>query len=87
MMRSLYRGILWLHPPSFEEHFAEEMLWIFDQRSEAEIGAALLLDCFVSLCRQRIVRSGLWTFGVGLLLNGLIALCSAICYWTAAPNH
>ncbi len=55
-MRALYRGLLWLHPISFEERFGEEMLWIFDVRRASESGIALLLDCFVSLCRQWLFR-------------------------------
>ena len=69
MIRTLYRGLLWLHPVSFEERFAEEMLWIFDLRRSPETGVTLLLDCFVSLCRQWLFRSGLWKFGIGVLLN------------------
>lgn len=72
MIRAFYRSLLWLHPPSFEEQFAEEMLWIFDLRQPTETGAALLVDCFVSLCRQWIFRSGLWKFGIGLLVNALL---------------
>ena len=69
MIRALYRGLLWLHPISFEERFAEEMLWIFDLRRASETGITLLVDCFVSLCRQRLFRSGLWKFGIGVLVN------------------
>lgn len=72
MIRASYRSLLWLHPPSFEEHFAEEMLWIFDLKQPNETGIMLLLDCFISLCRQWLFRSGLWKFGIGLLLNLLI---------------
>ncbi len=68
-MRALYRGLLWLHPISFEERFGEGMLWIFDVRRASESGIALLLDCFVSLCRQWLFRSGLWKFGIGVLVN------------------
>jgi hypothetical protein len=69
VIRSLYRGFLWLHPISFEEQFSEEMLWIFDLRRESEAGITLLLDCFVSLCRQWLFRSNLWKFGIGVLVN------------------
>jgi hypothetical protein len=48
VIRAAYRGLLWLHPPEFEERFAEEMLWIFELRRPDEIGFALLFDCFVS---------------------------------------
>ncbi len=68
-MRTLYRGLLWLHPASFKEPFGEEMLWIFDVRRASETGIALLLDAFVSLCRQWLFRTGLWKFGIGVLVN------------------
>jgi hypothetical protein len=69
LTRSLYRGLIWLHPVSFEEQFGEEFLWIFDLERESETGLSLIFDCFVSLCRQRLLRSGLWKFGVGVLVN------------------
>ena len=72
MIRVFYRGLLWLHPASFEERFGEELLWIFDLRQTSETGIALLLDCFVSLCRQWLFRSDLWKFGVGLLVNAML---------------
>jgi hypothetical protein len=72
VIRGLYRGLLWLHPASFEEQFGEEFLWIFDLRRASEIGIALLFDCFISLCRQWLFRSGLWKFGVGLLVNAIL---------------
>lgn len=71
MTRALYRGLLWLHPVSFEEQFGEELLWIFDLKRESEMGLGLVFDCFISLCRQWLFRSGFWTFGVGLLVNVL----------------
>jgi hypothetical protein len=69
MIRGLYRGLLWLHPSSFEEQFGDELLWIFDLKPASETGLALLVDCFVSLCRQWILRSGLWKFAIGVLVN------------------
>jgi len=72
MIRTLYRGLLWLHPPSFEERFAEEMLWIFDLSRSSETGTMLLLDCFISLSRQWLFRSGLWKFGIGVLVNVIL---------------
>jgi hypothetical protein len=72
LMRRFYRSLLWLHPASFEEQFGEEMLWIFDLRRASETGLALLFDAFVSLCRQWMLRSGVWKFGVGVLVNLLL---------------
>jgi hypothetical protein len=72
MIRAAYRGLLWLHPASFEERFAEEMLWIFGTRRASETGLMLLLDCFVSLCRQWFFRSGLWKSGVGVSVKLIV---------------
>lgn len=69
MIRAVYRGLLWLHPSSFEERFGEELLWIFDLRRESETGTALVFDCFVSLGRQWLLRSGLWKFAIGAAVN------------------
>jgi hypothetical protein len=78
MIRTAYRSLLWLHPAEFEERFAEEMLWIFDVRRAEEIGVGLLLDCLLSLFRQWCAVPPIRTFAVGLLVNGALALCSAI---------
>ncbi len=86
MSRVAYRALLWLHPAEFEERFAEEMLWIFDLRRPSEVGAALLLDGFVSLCRQWFACPPVRTFAMGLSVNGLLALCSAVCTWHAASR-
>ncbi len=86
MIRALYRSLLWLHPASFEERFGEEFLWIFDLRRQTETGVLLLLDCLASLFRQWLSRSRVWTFGVGLLVNGILALCSAVFYWNATAK-
>ena len=87
MRRVLYRGLLGLHPARFEERFGEEMLWIFDLKSANETGALLLADCLVSLCRQWIRCQRVWTFGIGLAMNGMLALCAAVCYWNAVAHR
>ncbi len=87
MMRAAYRGLLGLHPAEFEERFAEEMLWIFDLRRPGEMGIALLLDCFLSLCKQWLAYPPVRTFAMGLLVNGMGALCSAVLAWTFAPRR
>lgn len=86
MMRAVYRGLLWLHPGEFEERFAEEMLWIFDLRPSSELGISLLLDCFVSLCRQWFAFPPVRTFAMGLFVNGMLALCSVVCAWKFPPG-
>lgn len=81
MIRAIYRALLWLHPAVFEEQFGEEFLWIFDlQRESGSAAVGLVADCFVSLWRQWLFHSGLWTFGVGLVVNGVLILCSVIAY-------
>ena len=57
-MRRLYRCLLWMHPPSFRQRFASEMLWIFDESGQQSAG--LYSDCLLSLLRQWGLRSGLW---------------------------
>jgi hypothetical protein len=59
MIRCLYRALLSLHPPAFQEQFGEEMLWIFD---ETRAGGAmeLLSDGFLSLLRQWFVGYEVW---------------------------
>ncbi|MBV9762689.1 MAG: hypothetical protein JO340_19165 [Acidobacteriaceae bacterium] len=86
MIRAAYRGLLWLHPAEFEERFAEEMLWIFDLKRPRELGAALLLDCFVSLFRQWIAYPPVRIFAIGLLVNYALALCSAVYVWMYSPK-
>ena len=86
MIRTAYRGLLWLHPAEFGERFAEEMLWIFDLRRSSEIGIALLFDCFVSFCKQWLAYPPVRTFALGLLVNGTLALCSAVCAWNTTPR-
>ena len=86
MIRAAYRGLLWLHPAEFEERFAEEMLWLFDLKRPHEMGAALLLDCFVSLCKQWLACPPVRIFAIGLLVNYMLALCSVICAWMYPPK-
>jgi hypothetical protein len=60
VIRSLYRSLLWLHPPAFRRQFAGEMLWIFDEAATAEGSGRFFLDGIVSLLRQWIVGCGAW---------------------------
>lgn len=63
--RSLYRCLLRLHPPSFREQFADEMLWIFDETAEREGILRLLGDALLSLARQWFVRSAFQKWLIG----------------------
>jgi len=60
MLRALYRGLLYLHPPAFRKRFAEEMLWIFDEAAATRGTLGLFGDGLVSLLRQWIVRPESW---------------------------
>src|SRR5581483_7143533 len=65
MVRCLYRSLLRLHPASFREQFAGEMLWIFDESAACGGVAVLFADGFASLARQWLFRTGMWTAAVG----------------------
>jgi hypothetical protein len=58
--RLLYQALLYAHPPVFRRRFASEMQWIFDQTTPIGQQFNLILDAFVSLQRQWIVRRGVW---------------------------
>ena len=60
MIRFFYVWLLRLHPRCFRQRFAEEMLWIFDQEAAHRGAGPLLADAFLSLVRQRVLRSGFW---------------------------
>jgi hypothetical protein len=84
MMRSLYRFLLWLHPLEFRQEFAGEMLWIFDEAAGSVGVVPLLADVLASLGRQRLVRSGAWTYAVGVMVHA--ALLSALFLGTEPPK-
>jgi len=80
MTRFLYRCLLRMHPPAFRR-FSAEMLSIFDAASEYTGRLNLLVDAFVSLIRQWILRSEGWKLAVAVAgaclqvaLGGLIWL-------------
>jgi hypothetical protein len=81
MSRSVYRALLWLHPPLFRRRFAAEMLWLFDETVASEGVAALLLDGLVSLLRQWLTGRMTWRFAaavLGALLQvGMVAALTA----------
>ncbi len=71
MIRAVYRSLICMHPSEFREHFAEEMLWIFDECSQGQ-HFGLLTDCFASLIRQWVLRSGLWKLGAASMVSILL---------------
>jgi hypothetical protein len=60
MLRFVYRCALRLHPSSFRERFADEMLYIFDQQRGPRAAFGLVLDSFFSLLRQWTLRPHIW---------------------------
>jgi len=64
MCRTLYQWLLKLHPAAFQERFAEEMLWIFDEAVETQGVRGLLADALVSVGRQWILRPESWQMPV-----------------------
>jgi hypothetical protein len=60
MLRSLYVGLLRLHPPAFRRHFGEEMLSIFGQAVGRQAKLRLLGDGLMSLVRQWSLRPEFW---------------------------
>ncbi len=60
MLRSVYRGLLWLHPPYFRERFGDEMLSIYDQAAGRMAAGKLVGDALVSLVRQWVLRPAYW---------------------------
>lgn len=73
MIRAIYQSLIWLHPSEFRERFGEEMLWIFDESDGGE-HLGLVCEGLVSLLRQRLLRSGVWKFGIGAAASGLLIL-------------
>jgi hypothetical protein len=67
-MRTFYRCLLWLHPPSFRRQFGDEMLWIFDQAANTQGALAICSDGLASLARQWLLRSGCWKVVAAILL-------------------
>lgn len=60
MTRTLYRWLICLHPPAFRVRFGEELLWIFEESTQASTGIPLVFDAAISLVRQRLFRSEIW---------------------------
>jgi hypothetical protein len=64
--RTLYQGLVRLHPLAFREEFGAEMQWIFDETSANGV-IALFADALASLLRQWIVRYGMWKIAAGFV--------------------
>jgi enterochelin esterase family protein len=69
MSRVLYLCMIWLHPRVFRQRFAEEMLWIFDEKVERGGVLPLFADAVGSLFRQWLLRSNIWKMGAGAVVS------------------
>lgn len=78
MMHFFYSFLISLHPPSFRERFAREMLWTFEEAATSNSWGAgsLLRDAILSLLRQWLIRSELWKWLVAGIA-GLVPLILA----------
>jgi hypothetical protein len=89
MNRTLYRWLICLHPAAFRLRFEQELLWIFDESSDASGAAApLLYDAAISLLRQWLMRSGIWKWVVGGIAGAvplLIGFGSFLFNWPMRP--
>jgi len=81
MSRSLYRWLLYLHPPAFRQRFAEEMLWIFDEAAATHSVLRLFADGFVSLMRQWVARPESWHLPLAAAIPRAAASSSAFFDW------
>ena len=92
MNRALYRCLIWLHPPAFRLRFEQELLWIFDESSDASGTVPLLYDAVISLLRQWLMRSGMWKWVVGRYRGSgadhyrIRKLFLRLAYATVTPN-
>ena len=58
--RAFYSIVLRMHPRSFREQFAAEMLWVFDEAERASQSSGFCLDAVRSLVRQWLCRPWIW---------------------------
>jgi hypothetical protein len=54
ILRTMYRGLLRLHPVDFRAEFGEEMLWIFDEECKRGAALALIVDGVRSIVVQNL---------------------------------
>jgi len=87
MTRTLYRWLICLHPPGFRLQFASELLWIFDESRDESGAVALLYDVVVSVLRQRLVRSGMWKWGLAGIVGALPVLIGFGSFLFPCPIH
>lgn len=76
--RIAYRCLLRMHPRLFQDEFADEMLWIFDETSNSGSGRILPLfvDGVVSAARQWLLRGSSQQLAAGDVTAPLMRLAS-----------
>ena len=57
LLRTVYQGMLRLHPADFRAEFGDEMLWIFDEECKCGRALAVMLDGIRSLTVQVVRKS------------------------------
>jgi hypothetical protein len=87
MTRTLYRWLVRLHPPAFRLRFEEELLWIFDESSDATGALPLVYDAAISLLRQWVLRSGMWKWALGGIAGALPVLIGFGSFLFPFPIH
>jgi len=76
MTRTLYSGLVRLHPRPFRAEFGGEMLWIFDEAAAEGSWPTvprLFADAVLSLLRQWIIGYGTWKIAAAFV-GGVIHL-------------
>jgi uncharacterized membrane protein len=88
MTRTFYRCLVGLHPAAFRLRFEQELLWIFEESSDASGALPLLSDAAISLLRQWLMRSGMWKWVVGGIAGAVpivIGFGSFLFNWPMRP--
>ena len=88
MTRTLYRWLIYLHPPAFRLRFEEELLWIFDELRDVSGASPLLCDASTSVLRQWFIRSGMWKWLLGAIAGAVpvvIGFGSFLFQWPMRP--
>ena len=87
MTRTLYCWLVYMHPPAFRLRFEEELLWIFDESSDASGAMPLVYDAAISLLRQWVLRSGMWKWALGAIAGALPVLIGFGSFLFPFPIH
>jgi len=81
IQRSTYRMLLWLHPPAFRRHFADEMTWVFEEAVRDRQASGFCADVAASLLRHWARQPMLW------IIAGAITGPALAAFWMSAATH